>query len=224
MAARLNRPAAVLLDLDGTLLDSEPLWSSAARGHAERHGCAWSAADDAAIVGWSVPAVADLLHERGVPHEPDRIASLLHDDVGADLTRALPWQPGALDLLTLVRWAGVPCALVTMSYRRVAELVVPAIAPGTLRAVVTGDDVRHPKPHPEAYLRAARALGVDPHRCLAVEDSPTGVRSALAAGAHVVAVDPGGRLPASVTQHPLLLVVDGLPRVVELLASLVVRI
>ena len=76
-----------------------------------------------------------------------------------------------------------------MSYRRLAEAVVGGLPEGTFGAVVTGDEVREGKPHPEPYLRAADLLGVDPRRCVAVEDSPTGVASAAAAGCVTVAVE-----------------------------------
>jgi HAD superfamily hydrolase (TIGR01509 family) len=213
----------MLLDLDGTLLDSEPLWSAAARAHAERHGCVWTAADDAEIVGWSVPAIAALLRDRGVPDDPDQIATLLHDDVAARLAGRLPWRPGALDLLTLLRWAEIPCALVTMTYRSLAEVVAAAMPPGTLRAVVAGDDVHHPKPHPEAYLTAAEQLGVHPRRCLVIEDSRTGVTAALAAGMSVCAVDPDQDLPPLLSLHHRLMRVDGLVPLLEIVGSLLVR-
>jgi HAD superfamily hydrolase (TIGR01509 family) len=216
-------PEAVLLDLDGTLLDSEPLWSTAAGDHARMHGCRWTAADSAEITGWSVPAVAALLRERGVPLEAEEIAEQLHENVRVGLELALPWRPGALDLLTLIRWAEVPSALVTMSYRTVVDLVLGQTIPGTLRVVVTGDDVNRPKPHPEAYLTAARALQVAPARCLAVEDSPTGVAAALAAGMLVFAVDPEQDLPPRLAIHPRLVRVDGLVPVVELVSSLLAR-
>ena len=104
--------------------------------------------------------------------------------------------PGAARLLAECAAAGVPCALVTMSWRRLADAVIAAAPLGSFAASVTGDEVRNGKPHPEPYLAAAAALGVDPARCVAIEDSPTGVASALAAGCatlgvpHVVTLPP----------------------------------
>ncbi|MGW6132414.1 HAD family hydrolase [Cellulomonas sp. NPDC055163] len=219
----MNLPAAVLLDLDGTLVDSEPLWSTAAADHARLHGCSWSPLDAAGIAGLPAPDVAALLHQRGVPLAAERIAELLHEEVGLGLALELPWRAGALDLLTLLRWAEVPSALVSTSRRSLAELVVRATPVGTLRTVVSGDDVHRLAPHPEAYLAAARALGVDPARCLVVEDSSSGVAAALAAGTLVFAVDPSLDLPPRLSAHPRLVRVDGLVPVVELLSALLAR-
>jgi HAD superfamily hydrolase (TIGR01509 family) len=213
VAARLIRPAAVLLDLDGTLLDSEPLWSAAAGRMARAHGCVWSAGDDDTVVGWSVPAVAEYLRGRGASPAPAQIVDRLHADVAADLDRGLPWRPGALAFLALLLDAGIPAALVTMTYGHVAHTVVAAAPPDSLRVVVAGDDVRHPKPDPDAYLIAARRLGVDPHECIAVEDSPTGIASALASGALTFAVDPHQHVPSGLAGHPRLRRGDGLAAV-----------
>ena len=87
-----------------------------------------------------------------------------------------------------VRKAGVPNAMVTMSWTRFAHAVAEALPPGTFDVIITGDEVEHGKPHPEPYLTAAAGLGQEPGRCLALEDSPTGVRYALAASCFVVAI------------------------------------
>jgi spore germination protein YaaH len=100
----------------------------------------------------------------------------------------VPWRPGARELLASLAKAGVPTALVTMSWRRFAEAVVDALPPNSFTVVITGDEVTQGKPHPEPYLAAAAALGVHPHDCVAIEDSPTGVRSAVAAGCRTYAV------------------------------------
>src|SRR5690606_19555637 len=108
-----------------------------------------------------------------VPLEPDEIVDRLLDGVIARLHRGIPWRPGALELLDDLYLAGVPCALVTMSWRRFVDPVLAALPTGTFAVVVTGDEVDHGKPHPEPYLRAAHALGVAPEDCVAIEDSPT---------------------------------------------------
>ncbi|KGM03330.1 HAD family hydrolase [Cellulomonas cellasea] len=158
-----------------------------------------------------------------MPLAAERIAELLHEEVGLGLALELPWRAGALDLLTLLRWSEVPSALVSTSRRGLAELVARATPAGTLRALVSADDVRRLAPHPEAYLVAADALGVDPARCLVVEDSASGVAAALAAGTLVFAVDPTLDLPQRLSAHPRLVRVDGLVPVVELLSSLLAR-
>ena len=101
---------------------------------------------------------------------------------------SVPWRPGALELLTALHDAGVPNALVTMSWRPLTDLVVSLVPPGVFDVVVTGDAVGHGKPHPEPYLTAARLLGVEASDCVAIEDSPAGVASAVAAGVPTIAV------------------------------------
>ncbi|GAA4971615.1 hypothetical protein GCM10023225_11650 [Kineococcus glutinatus] len=99
----------------------------------------------------------------------------------------MPWRPGARERLAGLRAAGVPTALVTMSYRSLAQEVVQLL-PGAFDVLVPGDEVARGKPAPDPYLRAAELLGVDPRECVALEDSATGVRSAEAAGCRTVAV------------------------------------
>jgi HAD superfamily hydrolase (TIGR01509 family) len=181
-------PAAVLWDMDGTLVDTEPLWFAAEAAIAERHGVPWGPDLSAELVGMPLERYAQMLVDRGVElSAPDVVAALV-DMVADGLDREVTWQPGVLDLLAELSDAGVPCALVTMSYRRLADVVVAQAPAGTFRVVVTGDDVEHGKPHPEPYLRAAAALGVAPHRCVALEDSPPGIGSALASGARTIGV------------------------------------
>ncbi len=206
--------------MDGTLLDSEPLWSAAARRLAEAQGRPWSTSDDREIVGWSIPAVASYLRGRGVGQDETWIVDQLHGHVGAAMLGSLPWREGAFELLTLLRDAEVPVALVTMTYRRLADLVVRAAPPRTIQVLVTGDDVRWGKPHPEAYRTAAGLLGVDPWRCVAVEDSPTGVASALGSGAWTYAVDPSQTIPRPHADAARLRCVDGLGPVIAELREL----
>jgi HAD superfamily hydrolase (TIGR01509 family) len=182
-------PAAVLWDMDGTLVDTEPYWMEAEYALVAEHGGRWSEEQARALVGNPLPVSADVLHRSGgVDLPPDVIVERLIDSVVADVRRHLPWRPGAQELLLALRAADVPCALVTMSYARLTDAVVSALPPGTFAAVVPGDQVRHGKPHPEPYLTAARRLGVAPQDCVAIEDSRTGAASAHAAGAAVVAV------------------------------------
>lgn len=189
-------PAAVLWDMDGTLVDTEPLWFAAEAAIAERHGVPWGPELSAQLVGMPLDRYAQMLVDRGVElSAPDVVAALV-DMVAEGLGAQITWQPGVLDLLAELADAGVPCALVTMSYRRLADAVVAQAPVGAFQVVVTGDDVEHGKPHPEPYLRAAAELGVAPERCVALEDSPPGIGSALASGArtigvpHMVPVDP----------------------------------
>ncbi|MGV2480446.1 UNVERIFIED_CONTAM: HAD family hydrolase, partial [Salmonella enterica subsp. enterica serovar Weltevreden] len=94
----------------------------------------------------------------------------------------VPFRPGALELLEELREAGIPCVMVTMSYRSLAEAVIAACPPGSFAGLVAGDDVAAGKPDPEPYLAGAALLGGDPSECVALADSRPGLASAVAAG------------------------------------------
>ena len=185
----LNQLHAVLWDMDGTIVDTEPYWFAAEHAVVAEHGDYWS--DDLArsVVGFDLLDSGRFMIEHGgVRLTPNEIVELLLDSVVSELKREVPWRPGARELLADVRSAGIPTALVTMSWRRFADEVVGALPKGAFDVSVVGDDVERGKPHPDAYLLAAERLGVDITKCVAIEDSPTGVASALAAGAIVLAV------------------------------------
>ena len=182
-------PAAVLWDMDGTLVDTEPYWFSAEGDLVRAHGGDWSREQAESLVGSNLATTARVMREHGVPLTDEAIVERLIDQVLARAADEVPWRPGALDLLSRLREAGVPLALVTASYARLVEVVLAALPPRTFRAVVTGDEVAHGKPHPEPYLTAAERLGVRIEDCVAIEDSDNGARSAEAAGARVLVVE-----------------------------------
>ncbi|MCB7137350.1 HAD family hydrolase [Cellulosimicrobium marinum] len=182
-------PQAVLWDMDGTLVDTEPYWMTAEHELVAAHGVSWTHADALSLVGSPLTVSAGILQERGGVDLPvDEIVGFLLRRVVEQVRVAVPWQPGARELLASLRDAGVPCALVTMSYRELAVPVAELAPEGSFATLVCGDDVEHGKPHPEPYLEAARRLGVDVTRCVAIEDSPTGIASARAAGAATLGV------------------------------------
>jgi HAD superfamily hydrolase (TIGR01509 family) len=182
-------PAAVLWDMDGTLVDTEPYWMAAEKALVDEFGGAWSDDDARSVIGFDLRDSAAVLRERGgVDRELDQIVERLLDDVIARVRLRVPWRPGALQLLEELNERSVPCALVTMSWTRLVDAVLEALEPNSFQVVVTGDSVTSGKPHPEPYLRAAAELGVDPLHCIAIEDSPTGAESAGAAGCVVLAV------------------------------------
>ncbi len=187
MDAHTFAPAAVLWDMDGTLIDSEPYWIATEMELARRFGVPWTHEDGLAMVGQAMDVSAQTLQDRGVALHKDEIAEYLVAQVAEQVRVHAPWQPDARTLLDHVVAAGIPCALVTMSYTRLADAFL-AQAPEVFTVVVTGDRVTHGKPHPEAYLTAAEQLGVDIDRCVAIEDSPAGVASALASGARTIGV------------------------------------
>jgi HAD superfamily hydrolase (TIGR01509 family) len=190
VVARPGGPAsAVLWDMDGTLVDSEPFWIDAELALARRHGGTWSAEDGLLLVGSDLLEAGAVMRDRmGIALRPAQIVEELLDDVTARMRREVPWRPGARELLADLGAAGVPCALVTMSWRRFVAPVLAALPAGTFAAVVTGDAVARPKPHPDPYLAAAAALGVRPEDCVAIEDSDRGATSAERAGCRVLVV------------------------------------
>ncbi|MFG3702138.1 HAD family hydrolase [Micromonospora sp. NPDC047620] len=209
----------MLFDMDGTLVDSEKLWDVALRELAAEYGATLSEAARKAMVGTSMAVSMRILHDDlGQPHrDPDVSAAWIDARILELFRTGLRWRPGALTLLRAVRAAGIPTALVTSSVRPLVEVALDTLGRDSFDAVVCGDEVDAAKPHPEPYLTAARLLGVPIARCVAIEDSPTGVASALAAGAAVLAV------PAEVPIGPL----DGVHQVesltgadLELLAAL----
>lgn len=182
-------PSAVFWDMDGTLVDTEPYWINAEHAIVEEAGGIWNDEYAHQLVGNDLMVSAEFIRDNSpVSLDPVEIIEELLRRVIAQVTEHVPWRPGAVELLTALGEAGVPNALVTMSWRSLADAVVEALPPGTFTAVITGDEVEHGKPHPEPYLAAARALGVEVTDCVAIEDSPTGVRSAVAAGVPTLAV------------------------------------
>jgi HAD superfamily hydrolase (TIGR01509 family) len=181
--------AAVLFDMDGLLVDSEPLWLEAETAVMARLGAGWTEADQARLLGGSLDnTVGYLLSKANRPAPPSQVAQWLMSTV-AELarTRGVRVQPGARELLAQVEAASLPHALVTGSQRRFAEVVLASTGL-RFEVLVCGDDVSATKPDPEPYQLAAKLLGVEPGRCAALEDSPNGVTSALAARCRVFAV------------------------------------
>ncbi|MBN9606805.1 MAG: HAD family phosphatase [Actinomycetales bacterium] len=192
-----RRPAALLWDMDGTLIDSEPYWLRAEIELVESFGGVWSWEDGLQLVGSSLDRSAVILQSRGVRLEGREIIERMTDRVAQQLDAAIPWRPGARELLLEAREAGVPSALVTMSIGRMARHIAGGLGEGTFATIVAGDDVVNGKPHPEPYLTACARLGVAPADCVAIEDSEPGVASAVASGAATIAVPLHIPLPPS---------------------------
>ncbi|MFF3064036.1 HAD family hydrolase [Oerskovia sp. NPDC057915] len=203
-------PQAVLWDMDGTLVDTEPYWIAAEHELVEAHGGTWSHEQAMQMVGNPLTESARILQAEGVDLPTEQIIDFLISRVIAQVEVEVPWQPGARELLAELRERGVPCALVTMSYRSLAEPVVGMAPPGSFATLVCGDEVTHGKPHPEPYLVAAERLGVDVTRCVAIEDSPTGIGSARAAGAATLGVEAVVPVPVlpGLSRTPSLALVD----------------
>ncbi|MFM9448066.1 HAD family hydrolase [Streptomyces acidiscabies] len=180
---------AVLLDMDGTLVDTEGFWWDveveifAGLGHT---------LDDSwrhVVVGGPMTRSAGFLIEAtGADITFDELSVLLNDGFEDRIGRALPLMPGAARLLAELAAHDVPTALVSASHRRIIDRVLASLGPQHFRLSVAGDEVTRTKPHPEPYLLAASRLGADPARCAVIEDTATGVAAAEAAGCQVVAV------------------------------------
>ena len=190
MAAKeADLPAAVMWDMDGTLVDTEPYWIDAEYDLVAAHGGQWN--DDLAhsVVGNPLLVTAEfMIANSPITLTPHEIVDHLLAAVVERVREHVPWRPGALELLDDLQRHQVPCALVTMSWTSLANAVLDNLAPETFAVVICGNDVEHGKPHPEPYLAAAAALDVAPADCIAIEDSGTGVRSAVAAGMPTIAV------------------------------------
>jgi HAD superfamily hydrolase (TIGR01509 family) len=181
-------PSAVLWDMDGTLVDTEPHWMAAQRRLARDHDVEWTDADAHATVGKPMPVSAGMLQDSGIDRPVEQIIDILVDQVVDAISPRIPWLPGAERLLGDLADAGIPCALVTMASSPVAHRVAAAAPGNAIRAVIAGNDVTRGKPHPEPYLQAAAKLGVSPADCVAIEDSLNGTLSAEAAGIPVLVV------------------------------------
>ena len=198
--------AAVLFDMDGLLVDTEPLWLETETEVMARLGAPWTEADQQALLGGSMARTVEYLlskatralpaQGRATPRRPPEKSLPTPEDIAFWMREGMlervaagrvSVRPGARELLAAVLASGVPSALVTSSERAFAEAVLASTG-FRFPVVVTGDDVTAHKPDPEPYLLAAKLLGADPARCVALEDSPSGVASAGAAGCLVVAV------------------------------------
>ena len=182
---------AVLFDLDGLLVDSEPLWFEVECAVMARLGGPWGPADQQALIGGSLDrTVSYLLARAAQPARASRheVARWLLDEMtGLMLTRGLPVKPGARELLAEVAGAGIPHALVTSSARQIMRVAL-AVTGLSFPVTVCSEDVRRTKPDPEPYLLAAARLEVPPDGCVVLEDSPSGVTAARTAGCPVIAV------------------------------------
>lgn len=175
--------------MDGTLIDTEPYWMECETELVERYGKTWTQEQAFSLVGNALPVSGRMIVEQtGIPLTPDEVVDELLKGVIAKLREYVPWRPGAQELLMEARAADIPCALVTMSYASFAQVLMDVLPTGTFEVLVTGDMVSKGKPDPEAYARAAYELGLHADHCLAFEDSPTGAKSATAAGVPTVAI------------------------------------
>ncbi len=186
-------PGAALFDMDGLLVDSEPLWTVAEERVAARYDGIFTPELKARMIGKRLDLAVGILLEglgteaaRAASHQA--VAQQLLAEMATLLADGAPLRPGAIALLDALRDARVPLALVSSSFRVLVDAALRDVGADRFAVSVAGDEVTHGKPDPEPYLTAARRLGVVPARCVVLEDAPAGLASALAAGCACVYV------------------------------------
>ena len=180
-------PDAIVFDLDGVLLDSEQLWNEAKEQVTRDEGGEWSDAAPRDMMGMSSPEwTVYMRDELGVDLELDELNDRVVAAMQAFYRERLPLLPGAQEAVRALgaRW---PLGLASSSNREVIDVVLEA-AGFAFAVTVSSEEVERGKPAPDVYLKAAAELGVDPARCVAIEDSSNGLRAADAAGMTVIAV------------------------------------
>jgi HAD superfamily hydrolase (TIGR01509 family) len=213
-----DRIDAVVFDNDGLLLDTEEAWTRAEEALFERHGSTFTTEHKRDLIG-SSPATSAVKLEAmlDMPGRGPALMDELHDLVMDESLAGVPPRPGALELLDAIRAAGLPVGVASNSARAFVERVLSGagLLDGHFDVVVTAEDVEHPKPAPDLYLAACAALGAEPGRSAALEDSATGVEAARAAGMFVVAVPYFPDLPVEGASLTVETLAD--PRVAEAL-------
>ncbi|MFJ4714585.1 HAD family hydrolase [Streptomyces sp. NPDC088785] len=180
---------AVLLDMDGTLVDTEGFWWDAESAVFADLGHTLDPSWKQVVVGGPMTRSAGFLIEAtGADITVPEVTVLLNDAFERRIGQHLPLMPGAARLLAELAAQRVPTALVSASHRRIIDRVLHSLGPANFHLTVAGDEVARTKPHPDPYLIAAAGLGAAPERCAVIEDTATGVAAAEAAGCHVVAV------------------------------------
>lgn len=182
---------AFLIDFDGTLVDSEHIWRNAEYTFLGSHGLPWSEEAADRLVGGNLDLAANVIEDvTGVRFSIAELQEGLQEIVRQALLVELPWISGAETLLKELQHLRARAVLVTSNYRYVVEPLFEALPFSPFSMLVTRDDVARPKPDPEPYTLALARLGIDGSDAIALEDSPAGVKSALAAGCHVVGLGP----------------------------------
>ncbi|MET8741486.1 HAD family hydrolase [Streptomyces sp. NPDC057575] len=180
---------AVLLDMDGTLVDTEGFWWDAeVEVFAELGHQLDEAWRDVVVGGPMTRSAGYLMDVTGADITLDELTVLLNDRFEERIGRGVPLMPGAARLLAELVRHDIPTALVSASHRRIIDRVLESVGRHHFALTVAGDEVSRTKPHPEPYLFAASGFGADPEYCAVIEDTATGVAAAEAAGCRVVAV------------------------------------
>ena len=202
--------SAILFDMDGTLIDSEPLWLEAEIEIMEELGCNWDQQDQINCLGGPIDKTENYMQDRSNNIKPFGYFTKKLDDVmEKKLSSKLNLIPNALEIINDCKRSELKIALVTASSGRLMKAVLKRFPVGIFDAVVSYDDVKRSKPDPEPYLLAAKTLGVDITNCVVLEDSLTGVQSGLNAGAQVIGIPHLVKMPS----NPNLRVVESLSEI-----------
>ena len=202
--------SAILFDMDGTLIDSEPLWLEAEIEIMEELGCNWDQQDQINCLGGPIDKTENYMQERSNNIKPfGYFTEKLDDVMEKKLSTKLNLIPNALEIINDCKRSELKIALVTASSGRLMSAVLKRFPVGIFDTTVSYDDVKRSKPDPEPYLLASKTLGVDITNCVVIEDSLTGVQSGLSAGAQVIGIPHLVKMPS----NPNLRVVESLSEI-----------
>jgi HAD superfamily hydrolase (TIGR01509 family) len=202
--------SAILFDMDGTLIDSEPLWLEAEIEIMEELGCNWDQQDQINCLGGPIDKTENYMQDRSNNIKPFGYFTKKLDDVMEQkLSTKSNLIPNALEIINECKISEIKIALVTASSGRLMRAVLKRFPVGIFDTTVSYDDVKRSKPNPEPYLLAAKTLGVDITNCVVLEDSLTGVQSGLSAGAQVIGIPHLVKMPS----NPNLRVVESLSEI-----------
>jgi HAD superfamily hydrolase (TIGR01509 family) len=181
---------AVLWDMDGTLIDSEPIWIGEERRIMESLGATWSQEDALYCIGGPMARVDAYMRSK-LP----ALTKILLESMVERLKQKVPFAPGARALIEQINEAKIPMALVTASNRAIMEGALASIGKHYFQTTISDNDVERSKPDPQGYQLAANRIGVPIEDCLIIEDSITGATAAIASGAYLLGVTHSGPLP-----------------------------
>lgn len=220
---------AVLWDMDGTLIDSEPIWISEEREIMESLGASWSEEDAHYCIGGPVGRVDAYMRSKlPISKQSDfgefEITKILHSKMVERFKQAVPFAPGAKELIEEMKKQAIPMALVTASTRAIMEGALTSIGKHYFKTTISDNDVERSKPDPQGYQLAANRIGAPIEDCLIIEDSITGATAAIASGAYLLGVTHSGPLPMDEKVCHVENLIDlGLSGIVELFQPLLVK-
>ena len=179
---------AVLFDMDGLTIDSEPQWLEAEIELTAPYGYLWTVEDQALCLGGPLSKVGSYMSEVTKAEDGEYFRQEIIKLMAAKVSKKTSFMPGARELMESLHLANIPMALVSASPRLIVDAALSNFEDIPFTATISADDVKNTKPDPEGYLRAAELLNVNIRNCLILEDSATGVTAARASGARVIAV------------------------------------